>query len=91
MVKRVLMSLILIMGIITVYSQNVERLESEPTFKGITIGMPINSIANKLSFDSVVNGDTMVWCIGMSNWKKLQEVVELSRLINITTPPPLNL
>ena len=39
MVKRVLMSLILIMGIITVYSQNVERLESEPTFKGITIGM----------------------------------------------------
>ena len=59
MVKRVLMSLLLIMGIITVYSQNVERLESEPTFKGITIGMPINSIANKLSFDSVVNGDTM--------------------------------
>jgi membrane protease subunit (stomatin/prohibitin family) len=39
----------------------------------------------------VVNGDTMVWCIGMSNWKKLQEVVELSRLMNITTPPPLNL
>lgn len=51
--------LFLIIGTITVYSQNIQRLESEPTFKGITIGMPIHSIANKLSFDSVVNGDTM--------------------------------
>lgn len=57
--KRLLVSLLLFIGAIIVYSQNIQRLESEPTFKGITIGMPIQSIANKLSFDSVVNGDTM--------------------------------
>ena len=57
--KRLLVSLLLFVGAIIVYSQNIQRLESEPTFKGITIGMPIQSIANKLSFDSVVNGDTM--------------------------------
>lgn len=57
--KKFLVSLLLFIGTIAVYSQNIQRLESEPTFKGITIGMPINSIANKLSFDSVVDGDTM--------------------------------
>lgn len=57
MIKRIFTLLFLIIGTITVYSQNIQRLESEPTFKGITIGMPIESIANKLSFDSVVNGD----------------------------------
>lgn len=57
--KRFLVSLFLFIGAIAVYSQNLQRLESEPTFKGITIGMPIQSIANKLSFNSVVNGDTM--------------------------------
>ena len=59
MIKRIFTLLLLILGVVTVYSQNIERLESEPTFKGITIGMPINSIANKLSFNSVVNGNTM--------------------------------
>ena len=59
MIKRILTLLFLIIGTITVYSQNIQRLESEPTFKGITIGMPIHTIANKLSFNSVVNGDTM--------------------------------
>ena len=59
MIKRILTLLFLIIGTITVYSQNIQRLESEPSFKGITIGMPIHSIANKLSFNSVVNGDTM--------------------------------
>lgn len=59
MIKRISTFLLLIWGVVTVYSQNIQRLESEPTFKGITIGMPIHSIANKLSFNSVVNGDTM--------------------------------
>ena len=59
MIKRIWTLLFLIIGTITVYSQNIQRLESEPTFKGITIGMPIQSIANKLTFNSVVNGDTM--------------------------------
>ena len=59
MIKRILTLLFLIIGTITVNSQNIQRLENEPTFKGITIGMPIHSIANKLSFDSIVNGDTM--------------------------------
>lgn len=58
MIKRILTSLFLIIGTVIVYSQNLQRLESDPTFKGITIGMPIDLIANKLSFDSVVNGDT---------------------------------
>ena len=59
MIKRIFTLLFLIFGVVAVYSQNIQRLESEPTFKGITIGMPIHSIANKLSFNSVVNGDTM--------------------------------
>ena len=59
MIKRISTLLLLIWGVVTVYSQNIQRLESEHTFKGITIGMPIHSIANKLSFNSVVNGDTM--------------------------------
>lgn len=58
MIKRIFTLLLFIIGVVTVYSQNIQRLESEPTFKGITIGMPIHSIANILSFDSVVNGDT---------------------------------
>ena len=59
MIKRIFNLLLLIFGVVAVYSQNIQRLENEPTFKGITIGMPIHSIANKLSFNSVVNGDTM--------------------------------
>ena len=58
MIKRIFTLLLLIFGVVAVYSQNIQRLENEPTFKGITIGMPIHSIANILSFDSVVNGDT---------------------------------
>ena len=58
MIKRIFNLLLLIFGVVAVYSQNIQRLENEPTFKGITIGMPIHSIANILSFDSVVNGDT---------------------------------
>ena len=60
MIKRILTSLFLIIGTVIVYSQNLQRLESDATFKGITIGMPIDLIANKLSFDSVVNGDTII-------------------------------
>lgn len=39
-----------------VYSQNIQQLENKPSFKGITIGMPISEISNKLSFENSSNG-----------------------------------
>lgn len=38
------------------YAQSVQRLETNPSFKRISIGMPINSIADKLTYERSVNG-----------------------------------
>ena len=38
------------------YAQNVQRLETNPSFKGISIGMPISSIADELTYENSVNG-----------------------------------
>ena len=40
MIKRIFTLLFLIFGVVAVYSQNIQRLESEPTFKGLTIEYP---------------------------------------------------
>ena len=41
------------------YAQNVQRLETNPSFKGISIGMSISSIAVELTYDRTVNGFTL--------------------------------
>lgn len=41
------------------YAQNVQRLETNPSFKGISIGMPISSIIDKLTYERTVNGFTL--------------------------------
>ena len=41
------------------YAQNVQRLETNPSFKGISIGMSISSIADELTYDRTVNGFTL--------------------------------
>lgn len=35
------------------------------------------------------NGETPVWCAGMSGWAKLKDVPELASLMNVV-PPPMN-
>lgn len=44
------------MSVCAMYAQSVQRLESNPSFKGISIGMPISSIADKLTYEKSVNG-----------------------------------
>ena len=51
--------LLLQMGIYSAYAQSVQRLETNPSFKGISIGMPIHSIADKLTYERSVNGFTL--------------------------------
>lgn len=38
------------------YAQGIQNLEDNPAFKGITIGMPVLEISNKLLFEKKVNG-----------------------------------
>ena len=41
------------------YAQSVQKLEANPSFKGISIGMPISSIVDKLTYERTVNGFTL--------------------------------
>lgn len=54
--KNILLLLSFLMSIFTMHSQNIQQLEAKPSFKGITIGMPISEISNKLSFEKSSNG-----------------------------------
>ena len=52
-----LISLLAVMVYITIcYAQSLQKLEENPSFKGITIGMPISETSNKLLFEKKVNG-----------------------------------
>lgn len=46
----------LLSSVCTVYAQNIQQLENKPSFKGITIGMPISELTGKLSFEKSTNG-----------------------------------
>lgn len=59
MLKKIFILLLLQMGIYNMYAQNVQRLETNPSFKGISIGMPISSIADELTYDRTINGFTL--------------------------------
>ena len=41
------------------YAQSVQKLETNPSFKGISIGMPISSIVDELTYERTVNGFTL--------------------------------
>ena len=41
------------------YAQNVQRLETNPSFKGISIGMSISSIVDELTYERTVNDFTL--------------------------------
>lgn len=51
MLKKIFILLLLQVGIYNMYAQNVQRLETNPSFKGISIGMPISSIADELTYE----------------------------------------
>lgn len=38
------------------YAQDIQNLEDNPAFKGITIGMPVSEISDKILFEKEVNG-----------------------------------
>lgn len=59
MLKKIFILLLLQVGIYNVYAQNVQRLETNPSFKGISIGMPASSIVDKLAYERSVNGFTL--------------------------------
>ena len=53
------MLLFMQVSILTVCAQSVRKLETNPSFKGISIGMPISSIVDKLTYERTVNGFTL--------------------------------
>lgn len=54
--KKIILFFMLLVGVCTMYAQNIRQLEDKPSFKGITIGMPISEISGKLSFEKSSNG-----------------------------------
>ena len=59
MLRKIFILLLLYVGVYSMYAQNVQRLETNPSFKGISIGMPISSIADELTYENSVNGFTL--------------------------------
>ena len=59
MLRKFFILLLLRMSVFSMYAQSVQRLETNPSFKGISIGMPIHSIADKLTYERSVNGFTL--------------------------------
>ncbi|WP_300704546.1 hypothetical protein [Bacteroides sp.] len=54
--KKTILFFVFLMSVFIVYAQGIQQLEAKPSFKGITIGMPISEISNKLSFENSSNG-----------------------------------
>lgn len=53
------MLLFMQVSILTVCAQSVRKLETNPSFKGISIGMPISSIVDKLTYERTVDEFTL--------------------------------
>lgn len=54
--KKTILFFVLLMSVFIVYAQDIQQLEAKPSFKGITIGMPISEMSNKLTFEKSSNG-----------------------------------
>ena len=54
--KKIILCFTFLVSICTMYPQDIQQLEAKPSFKGITIGMPISEISGKLSFEKNSNG-----------------------------------
>lgn len=54
--KRIFILLVMSLSAYITFAQDIQHLEEAPSFKGITIGMPISNISNKMTFERVVNG-----------------------------------
>jgi membrane protease subunit (stomatin/prohibitin family) len=52
-------------------------------------GQTIQQIQSYIQ-QGVVNSETLVWTVGMSNWARLIDVPTLSSLVSPTVPPPIN-
>ena len=52
MKRRMILFFSLLLNIITIDTQDLQNLESNLSFKGIKIGMPISEIKYKLSYDN---------------------------------------
>lgn len=52
MKRRMVLFFSLLLNIITIDAQDLQNLESNLSFKGIKIGMPISEIKYKLSYDN---------------------------------------
>lgn len=54
--KKIVLLFVCLVGMFSLYAQDIQQLEAKPSFKGITIGMSISEISNKLSFEKTSNG-----------------------------------
>ena len=59
MLRKIFILLLLQVGIFTMYAQSIQKLETNPSFKGISIGMPISLIVDELTYERIVNGFTL--------------------------------
>ena len=59
MLRKIFILLLLQVGVYSMYAQSLQKLETNPSFKGISIGMPISSIADRLAYERTVNGFTL--------------------------------
>ena len=54
--KKMILLFVCLVGVFSIHAQDIQQLETKPSFKGITIGMPISEISSKLSFEKSSNG-----------------------------------
>lgn len=54
--KNITLFFIFLMSGFIIHAQNIQQLESKPSFKGIIIGMQISEISDKLCFEQSSNG-----------------------------------
>lgn len=70
--------------------QNIVKPQSSPIYVAIN-GQPVGPISERefaaLVSEQKVNKDTLVWTPGMLNWKPLQEVPNILKIIALSPPP----
>lgn len=54
--KKMILLFVCLVRMLSMHAQDIQQLEVKPSFKGITIGMPISEISRKLSFEKSSNG-----------------------------------
>lgn len=81
--RKILFSFLITFLTVGAFSQSVTNLEQDPSFKGITIGAPINKYSDILSFSHTSQGKN-VYCVRQSSYLsifniKMQDMIVVER------------